>query len=84
VDVGRYSKFLTDIGRYFRSVADVGGYLILVEFSRILGSVQSSGFFTIDIGGNLRLVDFSGFLGFLFGVRTANYKTFLFAMGGDK
>jgi hypothetical protein len=53
VGFGRNSKSLVDISRIF----------ILVEFSRILGLVESGGFLRcrIDISGNLRLVDLSGF-----------------------
>ena len=38
---------------------DVGGDLILVEFSRILGLVELSGFlkYLVDIRRNLKLVD---------------------------
>jgi len=67
---------MTDVCRNFRPIADISGYSVLVEFSGILGSVES--------GGNLRLVDFSGFLRFLFRVGTAGYKTFLLAIGGSK
>ena len=65
-------------------MVDVGRYSVLVEFSGILGSVESNGFLIVDIGGNLRLVDSSGFLRFLLGVRTAGYKTFLLAVRGNK
>jgi len=42
---------------------DIGGNLILVEFGRILGLVESGGFLRrgVDIGRNLRLVDLSRF-----------------------
>ena len=59
----RYFKFLTDISGYFRSLVDVGRYLILVKFSGIVRSVESSKFLRckIDIGGNLRLNKFPKF-----------------------
>jgi hypothetical protein len=42
---------------------DINRVFILVEFSRILGLVESSGFlrYRVDISRNLRLVDLSGF-----------------------
>jgi hypothetical protein len=50
-------------GRIFRSLVDISGNLVFVEFSRILGLVESSRFLRrgVDVGGNLRLVDFGGF-----------------------
>ena len=65
-DVNGYFKFLVDVYRYFRSLADVIGYLILVEFSGIIRSVESGGFlkYGVDINRNLRLIDLSGFLKF--------------------
>ena len=64
-------------------MADVGRYLILVEFSRIIKSVESSRFlrYRVDIGGNFRL---SGFFKFQFGVRVVHYRVFLLATGGSK
>ena len=52
-----------EIGRIFRSLVDVSGNLILVEFSRILRLVESSGFLRrgVVITRNLRLVDLSRF-----------------------
>ena len=51
-------------------LVDVGGILILVEFSRILGLVESGGLFgyRVDISGNFRLVDSSEFFRFWFRV----------------
>ena len=45
---------------------DVSGNLILVEFSGILGQVESGGLFRcgVDVGGNFRLVGFSGIFRF--------------------
>jgi len=42
---------------------DVGGNLILVEFGRILGSVELSRFFRygVDTSRNLRLIGLGGF-----------------------
>ena len=60
-DVNGYFGFLADVYRYFRSLADVVGYLILVEFSGIIRSVESGGFLRcgVDINKNLILVEFS-------------------------
>ena len=65
---------------------DVVGYLILVEFSRIIRSVKSSGFFRyrVNISRNLRLMDFSKFLKFQFRVRAVSYRAFLLVTGGGK
>jgi len=75
-----------DVCGYFRSVADVSGYSVLVEFSRILGLVESGGFLRcgVDFGGNLRLVDFSGFFRLLFRVIIMGCKAFLLAARGSK
>ena len=64
-------------------MADVSGYLISVEFSGIVRSVESSGFlrYRVDIGRNLRL---SKFFKFWFRVRVVYYKAFLFITGGSK
>ena len=65
-NVNRYFRFLVDIYRYFKSLVDVIGYLILIEFSRIIRSVESSKFLKcrVDISRNLRLIDLSGFFKF--------------------
>ena len=68
-----------------------------MEFSRILGLVESSGFlrYRVDIGRNLRLVDLSGNLRlvdlsrfprfyFRFRFRAVYYKAFLLIIGGGK
>jgi hypothetical protein len=49
--------------RIFRSLVDISGNLIFVEFSGILGLVESGGFLRcrVDVSRNLRLVDFGGF-----------------------
>ena len=54
----------------FKSLVNVRGNLILVEFSRILGLVELSGFFgyKVDISRILRLIDLSRFFRFLFRV----------------
>ena len=86
MDVNRYFRFLVDVYGYFRSLADVVRYLILVEFSGIIRSVESSGFlrYKMDISRNLRLMDLSRFFKFRFGVRVVFYRAFLLAMGGGK
>ena len=65
-DINRYFRFLVDIYGYFRSLVDVVRYLILVKFSGIIRSVESSRFlrYRVDISGNLRLINLSGFLKF--------------------
>ena len=75
-----------DVYRYFKSLADIIRYLILVEFSRIIRSVESGKFlrYRVNINRNLRLIDLSGFLKFRFRVRVVFYKTFLLATGGGK
>ena len=75
-----------DIYRYSRSLIDVVGYFILVEFNRIIRSVEFSKFlrYKINISRNLRLIDLSRFLKFWFRVRVVSYKVFLLAMGGGK
>ena len=75
-----------DIYGYFRSLADVVRYLILVEFSGIIRSVESGEFLKcrVDINRNLRLMDLSKFFKFQFRVRVVSYRTFLFATGGGK
>ena len=75
-----------DINGYFRFLADVYGYLISVEFSGIIRSVESSKFlrYRVDINRNLRLMDFSGFFKFQFRVKAVFYKAFLLTTGGSK
>ena len=67
---------------------DISRIFILVEFSRILRLVESSGFlrYRVDISRNLRLVDLSGFprFYFRFRFRVVYYKAFLLIMGGGK
>ena len=67
---------------------DISGIFILVEFSRILKLVESSGFLRcrVDISRNLRLVDLSRFprFYFRFRFRAVYYKVFLLIMGGGK
>ena len=60
---------------------DTSGYLILIEFSGILMSVESSKFlkYRLDISGNL-----SGFPRFQFKIKVVYYKAFLFATEGSK
>ena len=68
-----------------------------MEFSRILGLVESSRFLRyrvdisrnlrlVDLGRNLRLVDLSRFprFYFRFRFRAVRYKAFLLIMGGGK
>ena len=76
-----YFKFLLDVSGYSGSLTDAGKYLILVEFSGILRSVESGGFlkYKIDINGN-----FSGFSRFWVEVRAVYYKAFLLTTGGGK
>ena len=83
MDLSRYFKSLADIGRYPRSLMDTSGYLILVEFSRIVRSVEFNRFlkYRVDISRNLRL---SRFFKFQFRVKVVHYKTFLLATGGGK
>ena len=75
-----------DVNGYFKSLMDASRYLILVEFSGIVRSVESSGFLKckVDISGNFRLIDLSRFLKFWFRIRVVFYKIFLLAMGGGK
>ena len=65
--------------RIFKSLVDINRNFILVGFSRILGLVESSGFFvygvgisgilmSVDFGRNSRLVKSSGIFIFWFGV----------------
>ena len=67
---------------------DISRIFILVEFSRILGLVKSSGFLRcrVDISRNLRLVDLSRFprFYFRFRFRAVYYKVFLLIIGGGK
>ena len=67
---------------------DISRIFILVEFSRILGLVESGGFlrYRVDISRNLRLVDLGGFprFYFRFRFRAVYYKVFLLIMGGGK
>ena len=74
---------MADVGGYFRSLIDASGYLILVEFSEIIRSVESSGFlrYGVDISENLRL---SKFFKFQFRVKVVHYRAFLLAIGGNK
>ena len=69
-------------------MVDISGIFILVEFSKILGLVESGGFLRcrVDISGNLRLVDLSRFLRFYFRFRfrAVRYKVFLLIIGGGK
>ena len=85
-DVNGYFRFLADIYGYFKSLVDIVRYLILVEFSGIIRSVESGRFlrYGVDISGNLRLMDLSGFPKFRFRVKAVSYKVFLLAMGGGK
>ena len=52
-----------EFSEVFRSLTDISGNLILVEFGKISGLVESSGFLRrrVDISKNLRLMDPSGF-----------------------
>ena len=86
IDISGYFKSLIDVSRYPRSLTDASRYLILMEFSRIVRSVESSRFFKygVNISGNLRLIGLSKFLKFWFGVRAVHYKAFLLVMGGGK
>ena len=76
---------------------DISRIFILVEFSGILGLVESSRFlrYRVDISGNLRLVDLSRNLRlvdlsrfprfyFRFRFRAVYYKVFLLITGGSK
>ena len=85
-DINRYFKFLADVYKYFKSLADIIKYLILVKFSGIIRSVESSKFlkYKVDISRNLRLMDLSRFPKFQFGVRVVFYKAFLLVTGGGK
>ena len=76
-DINGYFKSVVDVCRYFGSVVDICGYF---------GSVVDVGRYSVlmEFGGNFRLVDLSGFLGFLLGVGTVGYKTFLLAVRGGK
>ena len=51
--------------RNSRSLVDISGIFILVEFGRILGLVESSGFLRcrVDISGIFILVEFGRILG---------------------
>ena len=82
----KYFRSLIDVNRYFRFLVNVIGYLILVEFSGIIRSVESGGFlrYRVDISRNLRLMDLSGFLKFWFRVRVVSYRAFLFTIRGSK
>ena len=74
---------MADVGGYPRSLMDASGYLVLVEFGRIIKSVEFSKFLKcgVDISGNLRL---SGFFKFQFRVKVVYYRAFLLATGGGK
>ena len=82
----RYFGSLTDINRYFKFLVDIYRYLILIKFSGIIRSVESSKFlkYKVDINGNLRLMDLSGFPKFQFRVKAVHYRAFLLATGGGK
>ena len=86
IDVNRYFRFLVNICRYFKSLIYVVGYLILIKFSGIIRSVESSEFlkYKVDINRNLRLMDLSKFLKFQFGVKVVSYRAFLLTTGGSK
>ena len=86
IDVNRYFRFLVDVYRYFGSLADVVRYFILVKFSGIIRSVESSEFlkYKVDINRNLRLIDLSGFSKFQFRVKAVHYRAFLLAIRGSK
>ena len=47
---------MIDVSGYSKSLADVGGYLISVEFSGIIKSVESSGFLKYGVDINKALV----------------------------
>ena len=83
MDVSRYSKSLVDISGYLKSLIGISRYLISVKFSRIVRSVESSGFlkYGVDIGGNLKL---SRFFKFQFRVKVVYYRAFLLITGGGK
>ena len=83
--------------RNSRSLVDISRIFISVEFGRILGLVESSGFlrYRVDISRNLRLVDLSRNLRlvdlgrfpkfyFRFRFRAVRYKAFLLITGGSK
>ena len=72
-----------DVGGYFRSLADVSRYFILVEFSRIVRLVESSGFlrYRVDISRNFRLSEFPKFW---FRGKVVYYRAFLLIIGGGK
>ena len=78
-------------------MVDIGRIFMSVEFSGILGLVESGRFLRyrvdigrnlrlVDLGGNLRLVDFSRFprFHFRFRFRAVRYKAFLLITGGGK
>ena len=75
--------FLIDISGYFRSLMGASGYLVLVEFSGIIRSVEFNRFlrYRVDIGRNLRL---NRFFKFQFRVKAVYYRAFLFIIGGGK
>ena len=90
LSLGRYGSWGWFMGfsRNSRSLVDISRIFISVEFSRILGLVESSGFLRcrVDIGRNLRLVDLSRFprFYFRFKFRAVRYKVFLLITGGGK
>ena len=57
-----------------------------MEFSGIIRSVESSGFFRckVDISRNLRLMNLNRFFKFQFKVRAVSYRAFLLIIGGGK
>src|ERR1700721_4734515 len=65
LSLGRRSSLGQFIGfsRNSRSLVDISRIFILVEFSGILGLVESGGFlrYRVNISRNLRLVDLGGF-----------------------
>ena len=74
---------MINVGGYSRSLTDVGGYLVLVKFGGIIRLVESSEFlrYGVDIGGNFRL---SKFPEFWFRVKVVYYRAFLLIIGGGK
>jgi len=58
----------------------------VADVSEYFESVVDIGRYSVlvEFSENLRLIDPSGFFRFLFGVETAGYKTFLFAVEDSK
>ena len=86
MDISGYSKSLVDVGGYFKSLTDASRYLILVEFGKIIKSVESSKFlrYKVDISRNLRRINLSRFPKFQFRVKVVYSKAFLLTTGGGK